>query len=61
MEKKYPIPPFTEETAKQKIQLAEDAWNSKNPEKIENGVIVRNLSMEEPQSSLFCKVNGKRN
>ncbi len=34
MEKKYPIPPFTEETAKQKIQLAEDAWNSKNPEKI---------------------------
>lgn len=34
MEKKYPLPPFTEETAKQKIQAAEDAWNSKNPEKI---------------------------
>ena len=34
MEKKYPIPPFTEETAKQKIQAAEDAWNSKDPEKI---------------------------
>ena len=34
MEKKYPIPPFTEETAKQKIQAAEDAWNSKNPAKI---------------------------
>jgi len=34
MEKKYPLPPFTEETAKQKIQAAEDAWNSKNAEKI---------------------------
>ncbi len=34
MEKKYPLPPFTKETAQQKIQAAEDAWNSKNPEKI---------------------------
>jgi len=34
MEKKYPIPPFTEETAMQKIQAAEDAWNSKDPQKI---------------------------
>lgn len=34
MEQKHPLPPFTLETAKQKIQIAEDAWNSKNPEKI---------------------------
>jgi len=34
MEKKYPLPPFTLETAKQKIQAAEDAWNTKNPQKI---------------------------
>lgn len=34
MEKKYPIPPFTEESAKQKIQAAEDAWNSKDPERV---------------------------
>lgn len=34
MEKKYPLPPFTEETAKQKIQAAEDAWNSKKTAKI---------------------------
>lgn len=34
IEKKPPFPPFTEETAKQKIQAAEDAWNSKNPEKV---------------------------
>jgi uncharacterized protein len=34
MEKKYPLPPFTEETAKQKVQLAEDAWNSQDPVKV---------------------------
>jgi len=34
MEKKYPLPPFTVETAKQKIQGAEDAWNSKDAVKI---------------------------
>lgn len=34
MEQKHPLPPFSLETAKQKIQLAEDAWNSQNPEKI---------------------------
>ncbi len=31
MNKKHPLPPFTEKTAKQKIQMAEDAWNSKDP------------------------------
>ena len=34
MEKKHPLPPFTTETAKQKIQAAEDGWNSKNPVKV---------------------------
>ncbi len=34
MEKKFPLPPFTEATAKQKIQAAEDAWNTKNPVKV---------------------------
>lgn len=34
MEQKHPLPPFTIETAKQKIQMAEDGWNSKNPEKV---------------------------
>jgi len=28
------IPPFTKETAKAKVQAAEDAWNSKNPKRI---------------------------
>lgn len=27
-----PLPPFTLETALQKVQLAEDAWNTRNPD-----------------------------
>jgi uncharacterized protein len=34
MEQKHPLPPFTLETALQKVQLAEDAWNSKDPQRI---------------------------
>ncbi len=34
MEKKHPLPPFTFETATQKVQAAEDGWNSKNPKKV---------------------------
>jgi nuclear transport factor 2 (NTF2) superfamily protein len=29
-----PLPPFSRETATQKIRLAEDAWNSRDPEKV---------------------------
>jgi uncharacterized protein len=32
--KRYPLPPFTIETALQKVQVAEDAWNTKDPEKV---------------------------
>ncbi len=34
METKPPLPPFTLETAAQKVQAAEDAWNTRDPEKI---------------------------
>jgi nuclear transport factor 2 (NTF2) superfamily protein len=34
MEQKFPLPPFTYETAIEKIQLAEDAWNSQDPERV---------------------------
>jgi nuclear transport factor 2 (NTF2) superfamily protein len=34
MEQKFPLPPFTMETALEKVQLAENAWNSKDPEKV---------------------------
>jgi nuclear transport factor 2 (NTF2) superfamily protein len=29
-----PLPPFTEETARQKVRLAEDGWNSRDPGKV---------------------------
>jgi len=29
-----PLPPFTQETATQKVRMAEDAWNSRDPEKV---------------------------
>ncbi len=29
-----PLPPFTEATARQKVQAAEDAWNSRDPERV---------------------------
>lgn len=32
--KKIPLPPFIMETALQKVQMAEDLWNTKNPEKV---------------------------
>jgi len=63
---KPPLPPFTEETAKQKVQMAEDAWNSKNPEKVSLAYTIdtewRNRSefingREEVQSFLTRKWN----
>jgi uncharacterized protein len=29
-----PLPPFTEETARQKVQAAEDAWNTRDPQRV---------------------------
>jgi nuclear transport factor 2 (NTF2) superfamily protein len=34
MNPRPPVPPFTEETAFQKVQAAEDAWNSRDPERV---------------------------
>lgn len=34
MEQKFPLPPFTQASAIQKIRLAEDAWNTRDPEKV---------------------------
>ncbi|WP_119697573.1 nuclear transport factor 2 family protein [Microbacterium halotolerans] len=33
-ESRPPLPPFTEETALLKVQAAEDAWNSRDPERV---------------------------
>ncbi len=33
-ESRPPFPPFTLETARQKVQAAENAWNTRNPEQV---------------------------
>lgn len=40
MQKKLPIPPFTEDMAKLKIQLAEDAWNSMDPMRVSKAYTI---------------------
>ena len=34
MSARPPLPPFQQETAVQKVRLAEDAWNSRDPERV---------------------------
>ena len=34
METRPPLPPFTLETSKAKVQAAEDAWNTCDPERV---------------------------
>jgi nuclear transport factor 2 (NTF2) superfamily protein len=33
-ESRPPLPPFTRETAIQKVRMAEDAWNTRDPERV---------------------------
>ena len=42
-EPRPPLPPFTLETAKQKVRLAEDGWNNRNPEKVALAYTVDSL------------------
>src|ERR1700722_1494850 len=35
-----PLPPFTRATAEQKVRLAEDGWNSRDPERVSSGYTV---------------------
>ncbi len=37
IESRPPFPPFTLETAIQKVRIAEDSWNTCNPEKVSLG------------------------
>ncbi|MCF8254516.1 MAG: nuclear transport factor 2 family protein [Bacteroidia bacterium] len=54
MEQRHPLPPFTEETAKQKIQMAEDAWNSKDAIRVSKAYTVNS---EWRNRNLF--INGR--
>jgi hypothetical protein len=37
---RHPLPPFTVETAKEKVQLAENAWNTKDAEKVSKAYTI---------------------
>jgi uncharacterized protein len=54
MEQKHPLAPFTFETATQKVQMAEDAWNTKNPEKV---ALAYTIDTEWRNRDLF--INGR--
>jgi nuclear transport factor 2 (NTF2) superfamily protein len=51
-QKKYPLPPFNFKEAKQKVKLAENVWNGKNPEKI---ALAYSLDTEWRNRDLFIK------
>lgn len=39
-EPRPPLPPFDEETARQKVKMAQDAWNTCDPEKVSKAYTV---------------------
>jgi uncharacterized protein len=40
MTSRPPLPPFTEQSARQKVQAAEDAWNTRDPERVAGAYTV---------------------
>ena len=54
MEQKHPLPSFNFETAKKKVQMAEDAWNTKDPEKVS---LAYTIDTEWRNRNLF--INGR--
>lgn len=54
MTQKLPLPPFNFETATQKVQMAEDAWNTKDPEKVS---LAYTIDTEWRNRDLF--INGR--
>ena len=54
MEQKLPLPPFNLETATQKVQMAENAWNTKDPEKV---CLAYTIDTEWRNRNLF--INGR--
>lgn len=54
-ESKVPFPPFTAETAAQKVRMAEDAWNTKIPEKIAMAYTIDSVWRNRSES-----INGRQ-
>jgi len=45
-------PPFTKESALQKVQIAQDAWNTKDPQKVVQGYSID--SQWRNRTAFFC-------
>lgn len=63
-----PLPPFSPETAIQKVRAAEDAWNTRDPERLAlaytltpSGATALNLSRGAPRPSRSCGASGYMN
>jgi uncharacterized protein len=56
IEERPPLPPFTLKTARQKVRLAEDAWNSQDPEKVSLAYTVDSVWRNRSEF-----INGRRN
>ena len=61
-------PPFNEETAKLKVKMAQDAWNTCNPELVAklilyilDGATVQSSLLGGKLSYSFLSANGPRN
>ena len=50
-ESRPPLPPFTHETAAQKVRLAEDAWNTRDPQRVALAYTVDTSGATAPSSS----------
>ncbi len=48
MTERPPLPPFTRETAIQKVRQAEDAWNSRDPERAALACSVDSRGLSDP-------------
>ena len=52
MDTRPPLPPFTEETARLKVRMAEDGWNSRDPAKV---ALAYTLDTQWRNRSTFIK------
>ena len=63
-----PLPPFTLESATQKVRLAEDGWNSRDPERVALAYTPDSFWRNRAEfakgarrSSRSCAANGRAN
>jgi len=54
MQKRPPVPPFDHASATQKVRLAEDGWNNRNPE-----AVSKAYSLDTQWRNRVCFINGR--